>query len=151
MDKEARIPGPNDWNQGIIEEFRRNGGKVGGNFAKSPMLLLTTTGAKTGKKRVNPLVYLPDGDDWVIFASKGGAPTNPDWYHNLIAHPDATVEVGADKVEVRATVTTGAERARLFTRQASVFPAFASYEKKTTRTIPVIRLSRSPAAKTVSR
>jgi deazaflavin-dependent oxidoreductase (nitroreductase family) len=134
---------PNDWNKAGIEEFRANGGKVGGQFDGSPLLLLTTAGAKTGRPYTTPVMYLPDGDRLVVFASKGGAPTNPDWYHNLVAHPTATVEVGTETYQVDAVVTTGEERDQLYARQAEQFPGFAEYEAKTTRTIPVIRLKRA--------
>lgn len=134
---------PNDWNQRIIDEFRANNGKVGGPFAGAPMLLLTTTGARSGRRHTTPLVYLPEGPRYIIFASKGGAPTNPDWYHNLVAHPEAEIEVGTETVRVRAEVVTGAERDRLYAEQARLRPTFADYEAKTTRTIPVVALSRS--------
>jgi deazaflavin-dependent oxidoreductase (nitroreductase family) len=130
----------NDFNTRIIEEFRANGGKVGGPFAGAPMVLLTTTGARSGTPRTTPLAYLPDGDRIVIFASKAGAPTNPAWYHNLVAHPEATVEVGGETRRVRAEVVTGAERDRLFAEQARRMPGFADYQAKTTRIIPVIAL-----------
>ncbi len=131
-----------DWNTKIIEEFRANGGKVGGPFERSTLLLLTTTGAKSGKRRISPLVYLPDGDRYIIFASKAGLPTNPDWYHNLVAHPDVTIEVGTETFEARATVITGEERERLYARQIERSPAFGDYQAKTTRQIPVIALER---------
>src|SRR6476619_6632725 len=99
-----------DWNRAIIEEFRANGGKVGGGFDGAPMLLLHTTGAKTGAARVNPMVYRRDGDRYVVFASKAGAPTNPDWYHNLVAHPDVAIEVGTDTIDVVASEASGDER-----------------------------------------
>jgi deazaflavin-dependent oxidoreductase (nitroreductase family) len=140
------MPDANDWNRGIIDEFRANGGQVGGQFAGAPLLLLTTTGAKSGLPRTNPMMYLADGDRLVVFASKAGAPTNPDWYHNLVANPTATVEVGTDRYEVDATVTTGEERDRLFARQAGLYPGFAEYEEKTTRTIPVVVLTRVAGA-----
>jgi deazaflavin-dependent oxidoreductase (nitroreductase family) len=140
------MPDANDWNRGIIDEFRANGGQVGGQFAGAPLLLLTTTGAKSGLPRTNPMMYLADGDRLVVFASKAGAPTNPDWYHNLVANPTATVEVGTDRYEVDATVTTGEERDRLFARQAGLYPGFAEYEEKTTRTIPVVALTRVAGA-----
>jgi deazaflavin-dependent oxidoreductase (nitroreductase family) len=132
----------NDWNSKIIEEFRANGGKVGGPFAGGTLLLLTTTGAKSGKQRVNPLAYLPDGDRYVIFASKAGAPTNPDWYHNLVAHPQVKLEVGTEKFEATATEVTGEERDQLYARVVERMPGFGDYEKKTTRKIPVIALER---------
>lgn len=131
-----------DWNSKIIEEFRTNGGKVGGPFEGAPLLLLTTTGAKSGKHHTSPVMYLPDGGRLFIFASKAGAPTNPDWYHNLVAHPDATVEVGTETFAVKATVTSGEERDRLYAQQAKLYPGFADYQTKTTRKIPVVALER---------
>ena len=127
----------------IIEEFRSNKGEVGGFFEGKPVLLLTTTGAKTGRRHVNPAMYLPDGDRWVVFASMGGAPKHPDWYHNLVANPDVTIEVGSETIEGRAEVMAGEERDRLYAKQAELYPQFAEYETKTTRTIPVIALSRN--------
>jgi deazaflavin-dependent oxidoreductase (nitroreductase family) len=132
-----------DFNQAIIEEFRTNAGKVGGGFAGLPMVLLHHTGAKSGTERVNPLVYQPVGDDLVIFASKGGAPDNPDWFHNLMAHPDTRVEVGEETIEVHARVASGEERSRIWETQKAQNPAFADYEAKTTREIPVVILERS--------
>jgi deazaflavin-dependent oxidoreductase (nitroreductase family) len=129
-----------DWNAAIIEEFRANGGKVGGQFAGSPMLLLHTTGARTGQERVKPLVYQRDGDRLVVFASKGGAPTSPDWYHNLVVNPGVGVEVGTETVPMRARVAEGDERERLWTRQKELMPGFADYEAKTARQIPVVVL-----------
>ena len=130
----------NDWNTRIIEEFRANGGKVGGQFAGAPLLLLHTTGAKTGQARVNPMMYLADGDDHVVFASKAGAPTNPDWYHNLLANPRASIEVGDQTLNVVARVADGETRERLWSRQKELYPGFADYEAKTTRQIPVVIL-----------
>ena len=135
----------NDWNTRIIEEFRANDGRVGGQFAGAPVLLLTTTGAKTGRRYTNPVMYLPDGDRVVVFASKGGAPTNPDWYHNLVAHPRVTVELGTEQYEANAAVITGEARNQLYARQAELYPGFAEYEAKTARTIPVIALQRLAA------
>jgi deazaflavin-dependent oxidoreductase (nitroreductase family) len=132
-----------DFNTNIIEEFRANGGVMSGNFAGAPMVLLTTTGAKSGKRRTHPLVYLVDGDRYVIFASKAGAPTNPDWYHNLVAHPEVTVEVGTESYPATAVVLTGDERDRFYAEQARRYPGFAEYEEKTTRVIPVVALVRS--------
>ena len=129
-----------DFNRKVIEEFRTNGGRVGGPFDGAPLLLLTTTGAKSGRAYTTPVMYLPDGERMVVFASKGGAPTNPAWFHNLVAHPDATVEVGDDAFAVRATVTSGEERERLFSRQAELYPQFAEYAQKTAREIPVVAL-----------
>jgi deazaflavin-dependent oxidoreductase (nitroreductase family) len=136
-------PSPNDWNAQIIAEFRANGGKVGGNFAGAPLLLLHTTGAKSGEERVHPMMYLPVGDRYAVFASKAGAPTNPAWYHNLVAHPQARIEVGTETLDVTATVADREERDRLYAQQASLYPGFKEYEEKTDRTIPVVLLSRS--------
>ena len=133
-------PAMSDFNRAIIEEFRANEGKVGGGFAGAPMLLLHTTGARTGQQRVNPLVYQPDGDRLVIFATKGGAPTNPDWYRNLMAHPDVSVEVGTETRPVRARVTEGEERERLWSLQREAMPGVAEYEARTDRQIPVVVL-----------
>jgi deazaflavin-dependent oxidoreductase (nitroreductase family) len=133
---------PNDFNQSLIEEFRANDGKVTGVFAGRPLLLLTTTGAKSGQPRVSPLVYTTDGDRIVIIASKGGAPTNPDWYHNVLANPVVTVELPGETFQARATVIEGAERTRLYDAQAALMPGFAEYQQKTTRQIPVIVLER---------
>lgn len=129
-----------DYNAPIIEEFRANEGRVGGSFEGASMLLLHTTGAKSGQPRVNPLVYLPDGDRYVVFGSKGGAPTNPDWYHNLIANPDVTIEVGTSTIAVRAREITGPERDELYARQVERRASFAEYPKKTDRLIPAIAL-----------
>lgn len=133
---------PNDWNQKIIEEFRANGGKVGGQFEGAPLLLLTTTGAKSGRRITTPVMYNTDGDRLLIFASKGGAPTNPAWYHNLVANPTVTVEVGAESFQAKASVVSGEERDRLFNRHAQQYPGFAEYQRNTTRTIPVVALKR---------
>lgn len=131
-----------DFNQQIIAEFRANGGKVGGRFAGAPMLLLHTIGAKSGQPRTTPLVYLPDGDRCIIFASKGGAPQHPAWYHNLRAHPEVTIEVGTETIPVTAVEITGEERDQLYAKQAALRPAFAEYQAKTARRIPVIALQR---------
>ena len=131
-----------DWNAKIIEEFRATGGKVGGQFEGAPLLLLHSTGAKSGEDRVAPVMYLADGDDLVVFASKAGADTNPDWFHNLKANPDTRVEVGADTVAVRARIAEGEERDRLFNRQKAAYPGFADYEAGTERVIPVVVLER---------
>ena len=133
---------PNDWNKAIIEEFRANGGKVGGMFAGRTLLLLHTSGAKSGQPRINPVAYVKDGDRLVIIASKGGAPTNPDWYYNLVAHPDVTVEVGTEQLQVHATVAAEPDRTRLYQQMVAMMPGFAEYEQKTTRKIPVIILTR---------
>lgn len=132
-----------EFNQKVVEEFRANEGKVGGAFAGAPMLILTHTGAKSGKPHTTPLVYSRDGDRFVIIASKAGAPTNPAWYYNLIAHPEVTVEVGTERFTVRAVEARGAERDRLFDAQARLMPQFNEYKKTTTRTIPVFMLERA--------
>jgi deazaflavin-dependent oxidoreductase (nitroreductase family) len=136
------MPDMNDFNTQIINEFRANEGKVGGGFAGATLLLLHHQGAKTGKIRVSPLAYLPVGDAYAIFGSKGGAPSHPHWYLNLKAHPDTEVEVGADRVKVTARETKGKERDEIFTRQKAAMPGFAEYEDKTkgVRQIPVILL-----------
>ena len=133
-----------DWNRRVIEEFRANGGKVA-QFANIPLLLLHHTGAKSGKSYVNPLAYLPVGDGMAVFASKGGAPNNPDWYHNLVAHPDVEVELdGKPAFKAQARVATGEERDRLYREQAAKVPVFQEYESKTrgARTIPVVVIER---------
>jgi deazaflavin-dependent oxidoreductase (nitroreductase family) len=132
---------PQDFNARIIDEFRANEGRVGGPFEGSTLLLLHHIGAKSGKDRINPLVYNRDGERYVVFASKAGAPTNPDWYHNLKAHPDVTIEVGTDTIDVRAEAATGEERDRLFQAQTERSPQFAEYQSKTERVIPVIVLA----------
>jgi deazaflavin-dependent oxidoreductase (nitroreductase family) len=132
-----------DWNRNIIEEFRANEGRVGGNFEGATMLLLHTKGRTTGTGRVNPLVYLPDGDRYVVFATKGGHPEHPDWYVNLMANPDVEIEVGTETIPVRATeVTDDAEHDALYARQVERRPSFAGYLTKTTRRFPVIALER---------
>jgi deazaflavin-dependent oxidoreductase (nitroreductase family) len=133
-----------DWNTKIIEEFRANEGRVGGPFEGRPVLLLHHRGAKTGTDRVNPVAYQSVGDDFAVFASKGGSPTNPDWYHNLVANPDVSVEVGTDAFPVHARVAEGDERDRIWTKQKTEWPGFADYEEKTKgiRDIPVIVLER---------
>ena len=132
-----------DWNTKVIEEFRANHGKVGGMFVGAPLLLLTTTGAKTGATRVNPLMYLPLDDDRIaIFASKGGAPSHPDWFHNVKANPTVTVEVGDDSYRAVATEVTGDERDDLYGRQAELYPQFAAYQSDNPRLIPVVVLDR---------
>ena len=131
------------FNQGLMTEFRANGGKVlSGPFVNAPLLLLTTTGAKSGRPFTTPLVYTKDGDRIVIIASKGGYPTNPAWFHNLKAHPTVTLEIGKEKFQAKATITKDPERQRLFDAQAKVMPNFTEYQKNTTRQIPVIVLER---------
>src|SRR5260221_6025922 len=138
----------NKWqerNEGVIEEFRANGGKVKG---WAPLILLTTTGAKTGQRRIIPLMYVSDGDRVLAIASKGGSPKHPLWYHNLLAHPEVTVEVGSEKFDATARVLTGEERERAFARAAEGFPPYAGYQKKKPRAIPVIALERRCSAVT---
>jgi len=130
----------NDWNAGIIEEFRANAGQLGGQFAGASMLLLHTTGARSGQPRLNPLAFLELDGHRYVFASKAGADTNPDWFHNAVAHPDVTVEVGSDTYEATAVVVSGAERDRIYNEQVSRMPGFADYQQKTTRVIPVLEL-----------
>jgi deazaflavin-dependent oxidoreductase (nitroreductase family) len=133
-----------DFNTTLIEEFRGNHGKVGGRFEGAPMVLVHHKGAKTGTERVNPLVYQADGDDIVVFASKAGAPTDPQWFRNLIANPRTTIEVGDEVREVVARVAEGAERERLWARQKELMPGFADYEIKAQgREIPVVILERA--------
>jgi deazaflavin-dependent oxidoreductase (nitroreductase family) len=132
---------PPDFNTKVIEEFRANGGRVGGMFESMPLVLLHHVGAKSGMARINPVAVQRDGDRYVIFASKAGAPTNPDWYHNLKAHPEAKIEVGTDTIEVVASEASGEERERLFRSQVERSPQFGEYEQKTTRQIPVIVLT----------
>lgn len=132
---------PNDWNAAIIEEFRANAGKVGGPFEGAPVLLLHTTGARSGQERVNPMVYQDLGDAIAVFASKAGAPTHPDWYHNLVAHPEVTAEVGAETRSFVARVAAGEERERIWSTQKERMPGFAEYEVKAQgREIPVVIL-----------
>jgi deazaflavin-dependent oxidoreductase (nitroreductase family) len=133
-----------DFNKGIIDEFRANGGHVGGPLAGSPMILVTHTGAKSGQQRTSPLVYSTDGDRVVIVASMGGAPTNPAWLHNIAANPKVTVEIGDETYEADAEVLTdGAERQRLFDQQAALMPQFSDYQARTDRVIPVVVLTRA--------
>jgi deazaflavin-dependent oxidoreductase (nitroreductase family) len=132
----------NNFNQKIIEEFRANGGKVGGPFEGGNILLLTTTGAKSGQPRISPLAYSTDGDNIVVVASKGGAPTNPDWFYNLVANPIVTVERGTEQFQARATVPEGEDRDRLFSQVSVHMPGFAEYQRNTTRKIPVVVLER---------
>ncbi len=132
-----------DFNEQIIDEFRANGGQVGGMFEHATLLLLHHRGAKTGAERVSPLGYMPLEDGYAIFASKAGSPTNPAWYHNLVSNPDTTVEVGAETIPVRARVAGPDERERIWTAQKKRVPQMAEYEKKTTREIPVLVLERT--------
>jgi deazaflavin-dependent oxidoreductase (nitroreductase family) len=132
----------NDYNRRLIEEFRAHGGKAGGMWEGTPLLLLTTTGARSGERRTTPMGYLPDGDRLIVWASNGGSPTHPGWYHNLLAHPHVTVEVGTETFDAIAVVTVDAERDRLWARGVAVYPSLAEHQAKTTRQIPVIALSR---------
>jgi len=136
----------NDFNTKIIEEFRANGGKLGGPFEGAPMLLLHHKGAKTGAERVNPVAYRSLGDNLAIFASKAGAPTNPDWYYNLIAHPETEVEVGTETIPVIARVADETERAPIWEANKRDNPGFGDYEKMTSRQIPVVILERANSA-----
>ena len=134
-----------DWhafNEGVVEGFRANGGVGPGRWANQPLLLLTTIGARSGLPRTTPLIYSTDGDRYVVIASKGGEPTHPDWYRNLVANPDVTLEVGGEAFPARADVAEGAERRRLFDQQAAQMPFFAEYERKTPREIPVVVFTR---------
>lgn len=130
----------NDWNRKVIEEFRSNAGQVGGNFAGAPLLLLHTVGARSGHERVNPMMYQDLGGPVAVFASKAGAPTDPDWFHNLRANPDVTAEIGSETRAFRARVAVGEERERIWTKQKQDYPGFADYEAKTDRVIPVVIL-----------
>ena len=140
---EAALPVYQGWNQKIIDEFRANEGKVGGQFEGAPVLLLTTTGAKSGKRHTTPMMYLPGDGVFYVFASKAGAPTNPDWYHNLVANPTVTVEVGTDRFDATAKPLEGDERDGIYAKQAEMYPGFGEYQEKTTRVIPVVQLTRA--------
>lgn len=132
-----------EFNKNVIEEFRANEGVCGGPFEGMPMILVTMTGAKSGRELTSPLVYSKNGDDAIIIASKGGAPNHPNWYHNLVANPDVTVEIGTEKFEATAVLTEGEERAQLYAEQAAQMPQFAEYEKNAApRVIPVFRIVR---------
>jgi deazaflavin-dependent oxidoreductase (nitroreductase family) len=134
------MPEVEDFNSKIIKEFRENGGKVGGGFEGAPVLLLHTTGAKTGQARVNPMMYQALGGSYAVFASKGGAPVNPAWYHNLLANPRVSAEIGTQTVELTARVPDDETRDRIWSDWKSRYPNFAAYEQKTTRQIPVVIL-----------
>ena len=134
---------PNEFNRGVIAEFRANEGKVGGPFAGAPMILVTHKGAKSGKEYTTPLVYSKDGDAVVIIASKAGAPDDPQWYRNMVANPGVTVEIGTESYAAVAREAKGDERDRLYAAQAAMMPNFDEYAAKTTRTIPVIVLDRA--------
>ncbi|OBA70422.1 cell entry protein [Mycobacterium sp. 1554424.7] len=132
-----------DFNRRNIEEFRANHGRIGGQFEGAPVLLLHSIGARSGEERVSPMMYLPDGERYLVFASAAGADRNPAWYWNLMAHPDASIEVGDEHLDVHAVELTGAERDEKYAEQARRYPGFAEYERKTSRTIPVLALSPS--------
>ncbi|MHB1538769.1 MAG: nitroreductase/quinone reductase family protein [Solirubrobacteraceae bacterium] len=134
-------PEANDFNSNVIAEFRANGGRVA-MFEGAPLLLLHHVGVRSGQRRVTPLVYLPDGERYVIFASKAGAPSHPAWYHNLLASRDVEIELGSERVAVRASEAEGAERDRLYEAQKQRMPQFAEYEQKTDRVIPAVVLTR---------
>ncbi len=132
----------NDYNRQLIEEFRTNRNKADGQFSGRPLLLLTTTGARSGQRRTTPMMYIPDGDRLLVIASNIGAPKHPDWYHNLVAYSEVTVEIGTETFNAIAVVTEGLERHRLWTKVVELYPFFAEHQAKTTRQIPVIALSR---------
>ena len=132
-----------DWNARVINEFRANGGKVGGQFEGANMILVHNFGAKSGTERVSPMVYFPDGDRFLIIASAAGSPKNPDWYHNLKSHPEVTVEVGTETIPVVVEELPPAERDEKWAEITAVAPGFAEYQKKTSRTIPVLALTRA--------
>lgn len=131
-----------DFNTAIIVEFRQNHGVVGRGFG-SALVLLHTTGAKSGAPRINPVAHVMDGDDVVVIASKAGAPDNPAWFHNLVAHPQVQVETGSEMYDAVASVVEEPDRARLFAKMVELMPGFADYETKTSRVIPVVRLRRA--------
>ncbi len=131
----------NDWNRKVIEEFRANGGKVGGRFEGKNLALLHTYGAKSGKERINPLACIRDGERYVVIASKAGAPTHPDWYYNVAAHPTVTVEYGTETFQAQATIAAEPERTRLYNKMIEIMPGFAEYQQKAGRVIPVIILT----------
>ena len=132
----------NEYNKQVITEFRANEGKVGGQMENMPVILLTMTGAKSGRTITKPLVYTTDGERIVVIASFAGAPHHPGWYHNLVAHPEVTLEIGTERFQARAEVTSGEERQRLFDAQAAQMPIFHDYQKKTSRQIPVVVFNR---------
>jgi deazaflavin-dependent oxidoreductase (nitroreductase family) len=140
-----------DFNDGIIEQFRARGGKLPGPAEGSALLLLHTRGARSGAERVNPVTYQPLADGWAIFAAHAGAAKHPDWFHNLVAHPETIIEVGTETVPVRARVAAGEERERIWSRQKAFYPRFAKYEEQTTREIPVVVLERMTARRPGSR
>lgn len=134
------MPDRNDWNRQTVEEFRANKGQVGGIWEGRPLLLLTTTGAKSGQRRTTPMMYLREDDRLFVFASRGGGPTNPDWYHNLLAHPEVTVEIGDQTHAAIAKPVIGEEHDSIYAQWAEQYPQFREYQEKTSRSIPVIEL-----------
>ncbi|MGH7642873.1 MAG: nitroreductase family deazaflavin-dependent oxidoreductase [Candidatus Dormibacteria bacterium] len=132
---------PGGFNQGVIDEFRANQGKVGGNFEGAPVLILHTSGAKSGQERIHPMMYLDLEGRRFVFASKAGADSNPDWYHNLVAHPEVQVEMGTENYSATALPLRGADRDRIYAEQARRFPNFGEYQEKTQRVIPVVELT----------
>jgi deazaflavin-dependent oxidoreductase (nitroreductase family) len=141
-DREERVNAVNARNANVIKEFHANAGKLGGGFEDAPVLLLHTTGAKSGQERINPMMYLNEDGHFFVFATKAGADTNPDWYHNLVATPRVTVEMGTDTFEANATPIDESERQRIYALQAERYPGFAEYQAKTSRIIPVVELVR---------
>ena len=131
-----------EWNKAIIKEFRENGGKVGGQFENADLILLHTIGAKSGLERINPVAYFTDNGNYVVIASKAGAPDNPDWYYNIVAHPQFDVEVGTEQFQVQATIAEEPERTELYAKMVAKSPGFGEYQQKTERVIPVVVLSR---------
>ena len=141
MQRRKSVPDRNDWNRQTVEEFRANKGQVGGIWEGRPLLLLTTTGAKSGQRRTTPMMYLREGDRLFVFASRGGGPTNPDWYYNLVAHPEVTVEIGDQTYPAIAKPVIGEEHDSIYARWAQRYPQFREYQESTTRSIPVIELT----------
>ena len=132
----------NTYNRQLIEEFRADRDRGGGAMKGRPLLLLTTTGAKSGQLRTKPMMFIPDGDRLLVIASNAGAPTHPEWYRNLVAHPEVTVEVGNETFKAIAIITEGLERQRLWSKVVELYPFFADHQAKTSRQIPVIVLRR---------
>jgi deazaflavin-dependent oxidoreductase (nitroreductase family) len=140
---EGTVSGPNDWNAGIVAQFRANEGRVGGQFEGSTLLLLHTVGRRSGVERINPLAYFADGDRYLIVASKGGHPSNPDWYFNLVDNPRVTIEVGTETFEADAVEVAGEDREIVWKRIVATAPGFGEYQKRTDRILPVIALTRA--------
>lgn len=135
-----------DFNRRNIEEFRANHGRLGGQFEGAPVLLLHSIGARSGEERINPMMYMADEDRYLVFASAAGADHNPAWYWNLLAHPDAGIEVGDDYIEVHAIELARRERDAKYAVQAERYPGFADYQRKTSRIIPVVALVPKPSS-----